>query len=83
MSLDKRDMQMMAVSVPTVDYFEMREDIDRLEDAVNRLEKVVECLVELYRSERVKNWELILKEMLRKELEKRGDQYDRNRRCKT
>ena len=44
MALDDRDREMMAVSVPTVDYFEMREDLDRLEDAVIRLEKVVEAL---------------------------------------
>ncbi len=65
--IDQRDREMMAVSIPVVDYWEMREDLDRLEDAVLRLEKVVECLIELYQSERVKNWELILQEMLRKE----------------
>ena len=70
--IDQRDRQMMAVSTPVVDYLEMREDLDRLEDAVNRLEKVVECLIELYRSERVKNWELILQEMLK---EKKGNNY--------
>lgn len=72
MALDERDKQIMSVSVPVVDYFEMREDLDRLEDAVNRLEKIVEAMIELYRSERVKNWELILQGML-KEQDKKGN----------
>ena len=63
--LDERDKDMMAISVPVVDYWEMRDDLDRLEDAVLRLEKVVEALIELHRNERVKNWELILREMIR------------------
>ena len=63
---------MMGVAIPVVDYWEMREDLDRLEDAVNRLEKVVECLIELYREERVKNWEMILREMLRRGEGKKG-----------
>lgn len=62
--MDQRDKEMMALSVPVVDYWEMREDLDRLDDAVLRLEKVVECLIELYRTERVKNWELVLQKML-------------------
>jgi len=73
MGLDKRDMEMMAVSIPTVDYFEIKEEIDRLTDSVNRLEKIVECLAELYLKERVKNWEMILQAMLRKEEQKKGN----------
>jgi hypothetical protein len=73
MGLDERDKEMMAVSVPTVDYFEMREDLDRLEDAVIRIEKVVEALILLHKEERVKSWELILREMLRKEDQKKGN----------
>jgi hypothetical protein len=77
MIIDKRDREMMALSVPTVDLFELRDDLDRLEDAVIRLEKVVECLIELYRSERLKNWKLILREMLRKEEQKKGNYGNR------
>jgi hypothetical protein len=77
MGLDQRDKEMMAVSVPTVDYFEMREDLDRLEDTVNRLEKVVECLIELHRSERVKNWTFILEEMMKKQDRKKGNAGER------
>jgi signal transduction histidine kinase len=77
MALDERDKKMMSLSVPTVDYFGMREDLDRLEDTVDRLEKIVESLLELYRSERVKNWELILKEMLKEQDTKKGNRNDR------
>jgi hypothetical protein len=73
MSLEKRDIEMLSVSVPVVDYWEMRDDLDRLEDSVNRLERVVEALIELYRTERVKNWEMILKKMLEKEERKKGN----------
>jgi len=64
--IDERDRQMMSISVPVLDYLEMREDLDRLENAVVRLERVAEVLVELYFSERTKSWEMILKEMLKK-----------------
>ena len=67
MSLDEKDIAMMAVSIPTVDYWEIREDVDRLEDAVNRLEKIVEALLNLYQEERLKTWELILKGMIEKQ----------------
>lgn len=71
MGLDKRDTEMMCIAIPVVDYWQMREDLDRLEDAISRLEKNVEVLAELYLKERVKNWELILKEMLEKEERKK------------
>jgi hypothetical protein len=70
MALDQKDLQMLSVSIPVVDYWEMKEDIDRLEDAVNRLEKVVEALILLHKEERVKSWEMILREMLKKEEQK-------------
>lgn len=79
MGLDKRDKEIMALSVPMVDYFEMREDLDRIEDVAIRLEKIVEVLVELYLKERVKNWELILREMLKKEEQKKGNWNGKNR----
>jgi len=67
MGLDERDKEMLSIATPVVDYWEMREELDRMEDTVNRLEKIVECLLELYRGERVKNWEMIIKEMLKQE----------------
>jgi len=73
--IDERDRQMMSISVPVLDYLEMREDLDRLENAVVRLERVAEVLVELYFSERTKSWEMILKEMLKKEESKKGNYY--------
>ena len=73
--IDERDRQMMSISVPVLDYLEMREDLDRLENAVVRLERVAEVLVELYFSERTKSWEMILKGMLKKEESKKGNYY--------
>jgi signal transduction histidine kinase len=67
MSLDRRDLEMLTVSIPVVDYWEMREELDRLNDSVDRLERITEALIELYRVERVKNWELILQEMLKQQ----------------
>jgi len=74
MSLDKKDLEMMSIAIPVVDYWQMREDSDRLEDAVNRLEKVVEALFELYHSERVKSWEMILRGISEKKERKPGGQ---------
>jgi len=67
----------MSISVPVIDFLEIREELDRLENAVVRLERVVEVLVELYCSERTKTWEMILKEMLKKDEMKKGNRYDR------
>lgn len=75
MSLDKRDLEMLAVSIPVVDYWEMREELDRLNDSVDRLERITEALIELYRVERVKNWEMILQKMLVKQ-EKKGNRSE-------
>jgi hypothetical protein len=55
---------MMAVSIPMIDWFDIRDQIDRLNDDVNRLEKTVEALVEMYQKERVKLWEIILIKMI-------------------
>ncbi len=66
MGLDRKDIEMMAASIPTVDWLDIRDDIDRLTDAVNRLEQVVEMLVLLHREERVATWQTILESMLKK-----------------
>ena len=73
MELDKRDMEMLSVSVPVVDYWEMREELDRLSDAVTRLEKIAELFLLLYKEERVKSWKMILQKMLEKEERKKGN----------
>ena len=67
MTLDKKDISMLSVSIPTVDWLEVREEIDRLNDNVNRLEQIVEALAEMYRQERLKTWELILMKMIERE----------------
>lgn len=56
----------MARPIAVVDLWDIDDRIERLENTVERLEKVVTALAELYGEERVKNWELILKEMLKK-----------------
>jgi len=47
--------------------------VDRLEDSVSRIEKVLEGVIELYNTERVKNWELILKELVERKTAKYGN----------
>jgi hypothetical protein len=79
MGVDKKDLEMMAVSVPVVDYWEMKEELDRLSDCVLRLEKILECFIALYSEERVKNWELILRAMLEKQKSKRENHGNRIR----
>jgi hypothetical protein len=70
MSLDKKDIEMMAVSIPVVDWWDIREEIDQLNDTVNRLKKIVEALILLHREERVKTWEMILQKMMEQEQKK-------------
>jgi hypothetical protein len=65
MGLDKKDIEMMTMSIPTVDYWEMKEELDRLSDCVERLERCIRALALLHKEERVRDWELILKEMLK------------------
>ncbi len=72
MGLDKKDFEMMAVSIPTVDWFDVREEIEKLSDTVNRLEAILTAFVELYRQERVKTWEMVLNKILEREDKKRG-----------
>ena len=64
MTLDKKDIEMMSIAIPVVDWWDIRDEIDGLSDAVMRLEKTVEALVELHRQERVKTWEMVLTKML-------------------
>jgi hypothetical protein len=75
MSLEKKDLEMMSVSIPVIDWWDIQEEIERLNDNVNRLERVVEVLIELYRTERVKNWEMILQKMMEKQ-EKKGNRNE-------
>lgn len=71
--IEMNDDFKLAKSVAVVDLWDIDDRINRLEAIAERLEEVVGCLVELYRSERVKNWELILQEMLKKEAQKKGN----------
>ncbi len=67
MGLDKKDIEMLAVSIPTVDWWDIRDEIDKLSDTVNRLEAVLAGLAELYNRERVKTWELVITKILERE----------------
>ncbi len=75
MSLDRKDLEMLSVSIPTVDWWDIRQEIDRLSDSVKRLEGTVEALAELYKQERVKTWEAILTKLMeRQDRKAKGNQ---------
>jgi hypothetical protein len=65
----------LARPVAVVDLWSLDDRVSRLEDVVNRLEKILEALLQLYRSERVKSWELIFNKMIDKELQKKKDYH--------
>lgn len=69
MPLDEKDTHDLRLARPVavVDLWEAKDSLDRMEKIVERLEKTVRTLVTLYHEERVKSWELILKEMMRQE----------------
>ena len=71
MGLDKKEFEMLAVSIPTLDWLDVREEIERLSDAVNRLETILAGFAELYNRERVKSWELLITKLLEREDKKR------------
>ena len=64
--MDKKDFEDVKIARPVsvVDLWDIDDRIDRLEDVTCRLEKITEILLALYHEERVKNWELILGEMV-------------------
>jgi hypothetical protein len=74
MSLTDSDFQDFRLSRPVsvVDLWDIDDRIDRLERVAERLERAVVAFGELYKNERVKNWEMILQEMLKQEERKRG-----------
>ena len=67
MDLDEKNLELLSVSIPVTDWYDARDEIDSLRESVDRLQKVVEALAELYRTERVKTWELVLNKMLERE----------------
>jgi hypothetical protein len=76
MSLTDSDFQdvRLARPVPVVDLWDIDDRIARLEAIAGRLEKAVEAFGELYKNERVKNWEMILQEMLKQYELKKGNE---------
>jgi hypothetical protein len=67
MGLTDSDFQDLRLSRPVsvTDLWDIDDRIDRLERVAERLERAVVAFGELYKSERVKNWEMILQEMLK------------------
>jgi len=55
----------LARPVSITDLWDIDDRITQLEAVTQRLENIVLSLEQLYREERIKNWELILREMLR------------------
>jgi hypothetical protein len=77
--LSEKDCQDVKLSRPVavVDLWDIDDRIDRLEGITERLEIVAEVLFILYKEERVKNWTLILEEMLKKQDQKKGNYGNR------
>ena len=63
---------MMSVSIPVVDWWDIQEEIDRLEKIAHRLERITETLLALYHEERVKTWKMVLQAMLKKQETNKG-----------
>ena len=70
-----KDHEMMCVSVPTVDFWDIQEEIERLGDAVDRLETILQAFILLYQEERRKTWKLVLDEMFERMEHKKGYGY--------
>ncbi len=68
MGIDSKDVEdiRLARPVAVTDLWDIDDRIERLEMMTERLEKVVRAVVTLYHEERVKTWELILQEMMRR-----------------
>ena len=75
MTLTEKDFDdlRLARPVPVVDLWDLDDRISCLEAIAERLERAVVAFGELYRSERIKSWELILREMLN---EQRGQKNE-------
>ena len=71
MIFDDRNLEVLSVSIPVTDWYDARDEIDSLRESVERLQKIVEALAELYRTERVKTWEMVLTKMLEREDKRR------------
>ena len=76
--VNHKDFEDVRLSRPVsvTDLWDIDDRISRLEDIAARLEKVLEAFILLYREERVKTWEMILKKMLEQE-QKKGNHGNR------
>ena len=88
MGLDEKDLgdMKLARAVAIVDLWNIDDRVSKLEDLADRLEarenrliSAIETLENLYRSERVKNWQAILEEMIKKEDDRKRGQHGNHR----
>jgi hypothetical protein len=76
MGFGEKDLQDVKLARPValVDLWAIDDRIDRLEVITERLEAITRNLVNLYHQERVKNWELILNQMM-KEMDRKNGKF--------
>lgn len=81
MGLTEKDIEdtMQARPVAVVDLYDVHDLLDKMSTIIDRLEDITRMLHEHLHQERSKSWELILKAMLEKEDQKRGDKKDAHR----
>jgi hypothetical protein len=72
--IEEKDIRDVRLSRPVavVDLWDIDDRVEKLEKLVETLQKAILALEALYREERLRNWELILREMIKRE-EKKGD----------
>lgn len=77
MGLDKTDLEDVRLSRPVavVDLWDIDDRINRLEEITERLEGITRSLVNLYHQERVKNWELILHQMMKEKMDRKNGRF--------
>ena len=83
MALNEKDIEDLKLARPVavVDLWSIDDRVNRLEGITERLESIIieqarhiRSLVTLYHEERVKNWELIINEMV-KEQDRKNERY--------
>ncbi len=67
--MDSEDFQNLKLARPVavVDLWDVEDRITRLEAIVERFEHVLEGFLVLYKEERIKTWEMILRKILEEE----------------
>jgi len=70
--IDKKDITdtKLARPVAVVDLWDLDDRISQLQDCVERLEKCIHALILIHNKENVRDWELLLREVLKGERDK-------------